>query len=135
MANGFFDKGMENMCNGGFNWMSDDFRLFFVDHGVDVPNLTTDDALDDITGGAVIATSSALSGKSNTAGVLDAGDVTFSAVSGASFESAILYKHTGTPSTSKLWAYWDTITGLPFTPTGTDILFIFDNGANKVMRP
>jgi len=135
MANGFYTKGLENMCSAGFNWTVDDFRIFFCDHGVDVPNTATDDALDDITGGAVIATSPALSGKTNTGGVLDASDPTFSAVTGASFESATIYKHTGTPSTSKLWGYWDTITGLPFTPTGIDVLFIFDNGANKVMAP
>ena len=135
MANAFFDLGMENLCNGNFNWLSDDFRIMGIDHADDTPNLSSDDALDDITGAARVFTSGALSGKTNTGGILDASDVTVASVSGDQFESVVLRKETGVESTSYLWMYWDTITGLPFTPAGTDILFIFDNGTNKVARP
>lgn len=135
MANGFFDLGMQNMCEGNFAWSSNDFRIMGIDHADDTPNLTTDDALDDIASAARVFTSNALASKTNVNGILDAADVTVSAVTGDQFESVILRKQTGVENTSFLWMYWDTVTGLPFTPTGTDLLFIWDNGANKIARP
>lgn len=60
--------------------------------------------------------------KSYTNGVFDGGDVTFTAVSGATVEALVLYIDTGTAGTSRLVAYIDTgVTGLPVTPNGGDI--------------
>jgi hypothetical protein len=60
--------------------------------------------------------------KSYTNGVFDGGDVTFTAVSGASVEALVIYIDTGTAGTSRLVAYIDTgVTGLPVTPNGGDI--------------
>lgn len=54
--------------------------------------------------------------------MFDAADVTFSAVSGNSVEALVIYKDTGTPSTSPLIAYIDTVSsGLPVTPNGGSI--------------
>jgi hypothetical protein len=50
--------------------------------------------------------------------VFDAADKTLSAVTGDQSEAIIIYKHTGTDSTSNLIAYIDSGSGLPFTPTG-----------------
>lgn len=55
------------------------------------------------------------------AGVFDAADTTFTALTGDQVESLILFKDTGTESTSKLVAFWDTATGLPLTPNGGDV--------------
>lgn len=53
----------------------------------------------------------------------DGDSVTFTAVTGATVEALVIYKDTGTPSTSPLYAYIDTsVTGLPATPNGGDIL-------------
>lgn len=61
--------------------------------------------------------------KTYTGGLVDGGDVTFSAVPlGPSLEAVVLFLDTGTPSTSRLVAYYDTgITGLPVTPNGGDL--------------
>ena len=60
--------------------------------------------------------------KSYTNGVFDGGDVTFTAVSGATVEALVIYIDTGTAGTSRLVAYLDTgVTGLPVTPNGGDI--------------
>lgn len=60
--------------------------------------------------------------KSYTNGVFDGGDVTFTAVSGATVEAIVLYIDTGVAGTSRLVAYLDTgVTGLPVTPNGGDI--------------
>lgn len=56
-------------------------------------------------------------------GLYDGGDVTFTAVSGASVEALVLYrKNTGANTTWRLIAYIDTsVTGLPVTPNGGNI--------------
>ena len=56
-------------------------------------------------------------------GTVDGGDVTFTAVSGASVEALVLYrKNAGANTTWRLIAYIDTsVTGLPVTPNGGDI--------------
>ena len=69
-----------------------------------------------------------------TDGVADAADVTWSSVTGDECEAIVLYKHTGTESTSRLIAYIDSATGLPVTPNGGDIKVEWDNGSDKIFQ-
>jgi hypothetical protein len=103
---------------------ADTIKVALIDHGTDTPNVSTDDFYNDISAGLVGSLSSALTTKtigSVAAGVFDADNVTFTAVSGASVESVNVLKDTGVGSTSNLIAYFDTGTGLPVTPNGGDI--------------
>ena len=103
---------------------ADTIKVALIDHGTDTPNTTTDDFYNDISAGLVGSLSSALTSKTIgtvAAGVFDADNVTFTAVSGNSVESVNILKDTGTSSTSDLIAYFDTGTGLPVTPNGGDI--------------
>ncbi len=135
MANVLFDKGREGFLDGSIDWDTDPIKLVCVDHGVDVPLPASDAFLSDILSGARIATSAAgLSSKTVTSGVADAADVTLTAVTGNSFESIVLYKDTGTETTSRLIAFIDTATGLPCTPNGGDITIQWDNGSNKIFK-
>lgn len=52
--------------------------------------------------GAIIGTAATLGSKTVTAGVADAADATYTAVSGNSVEAVALFKDTGTPSTSRM---------------------------------
>ena len=71
---------------------------------------------------AVVGTPQTLASKTVTDGTFDAADVTFTAVSGSSIEALVIYKDTGTNSTSSLIAYIDTVaSGLPVTPNGGNI--------------
>lgn len=80
-----------------------------------------------IAGGNRVATSSNLSSQSvSAAGVFDADDVTFTAVSGSAVTQVVMFKATGTETTSPLVVYWDTMTGLPVTPNGGDITITWD---------
>lgn len=82
------------------------------------------DFFDDVSG--VVGTPQTLGSKTYTTGILDAADVTFTAVSGASVEALIFYLDTGVSSTSRLVAYIDTgQTGLPVTPNGGDINIVW----------
>lgn len=134
MANALFDKGREAFLNGDIDWSNDDIRLVLIDTADYTVDLVNHDALDDIPVAARVAVSASLSGKTATSGVADANDVTLTAVSGDQSEAIVLYKHTGTESTSVLIAYIDTATGLPITPTGGDLTLQWDNGANKIFK-
>lgn len=134
MANALYDKGRQGFLDGSIDWDTDDIRVILVDTTQYTIDLATHDNLDDITAGARVAVSSALTSKTVTDGVADAGDVTFSAVTGAECGLIVIYKHTGTESTSRLIAAIDTATNLPVTPNGGDITVQWDSGANKIFK-
>jgi hypothetical protein len=134
MANALYGKGREGCLDGSIDWDTDDIRVILIDTGAYTVSIDVDDFLDDIAGGARIAVSGSLTSKTVTLGVADAADVTFSAVTGASVEAIVLYKHTGSDATSRLIAYIDTATGLPVTPNGGDIVVQWDSGANKIFK-
>lgn len=134
MANALFDKGREGFMTGAVNMSADDIRVILVDTGTYTVNLSTHDFLDDVPGGSRISVSGALASKTVTNGIFDAADVTFTAVTGVNAEALIIYKHTGTESTSRLIAYIDTATGLPVLPNGGNITVTWDNGTNKIFK-
>lgn len=134
MANALYDKGREGFLDGSIDWDTDNIKVVLVDNGAYTVNLTTNTFLSDVPAGARIATSGNLATKTVTSGVADAADITLTAVSGASIESVVIYKDTGSASTSRLIAYIDTATGLPVTPSGGDITVAWDNGANKIFK-
>jgi len=134
MANELYDKGREGFLDGSIDWDTDDIRCILVDIADYTVDLAAHDNLDDIPAPARVATSGALTGKTVAAGVADAADVTFSAVTGDQSEALVIYKHTGTESTSRLIAYIDDATGLPVTPNGGDITIQWDSAASKIFK-
>jgi hypothetical protein len=134
MANALYDKGRQGFLDGSIDWDTDDIRAILIDVADYTVNLATHDNLDDIPEAARVAVSAALTGKSVTDGVADAADVTFSAVTGDSVEAIVLYKHTGTESTSRLIAYIDSATGLPLTPNGGDVKITWPDTASKIFK-
>lgn len=87
---------------------------------MNLTNGTTGVFYADVNGG-VIGTPQTLSSKTFTGGAFDAADVTYTGVSGSQFEALLIYKDTGTASTSDCIFVVDSGTGLPFTPSGGDI--------------
>lgn len=135
MGNALYDKGREKFLNGDIDWANDDIKVALIDTAEYTVDLAADEFLDDISGDAIVATSGNLGGKSSTAGVADATDVTLSSVSGAVSEALVIYKDTTVAGTSPLIAYFDTPTsGLPVTPNGGDIIIQWDNGASKIFK-
>jgi hypothetical protein len=81
----------------------------------------------------VIGTPQTLTSPTVTAGVFDAADVTFTAVTaGSTCEGVVIYKDTGVAGTSPLIAYIDTITGFPLATNGGDITVQWDAGTYKI---
>jgi len=134
MANALYDKGREGFLDGSIDWDTDNIKVILIDAQDYTVDLANHNALDDIPAGARVATSGNLASKTVTAGVADAADVTFTAVTGDQSEALVIYKDTGVESTSRLIAYIDTATGLPVTPNGGDITVQWDDGANKIFK-
>lgn len=123
MANALYPKYKEALLDlvAGSDFNSGDLRAILVDLA-DYTYNAAHDFLDDVAGASRVAVSTTIGSKTITNGVADSADFTFTAVTGDPSEALILYLHTGTESTSRLLAYYDTgVTGFPVTPNGGDI--------------
>lgn len=112
----------------------DTLAMFFVDEGTDVPNQTTDQDAADRTGNNPTFANApnlanTLTAIDSNVGKFDADDLTFSGASvltgSTSVESIDLFKDTGVDTTSMMIANFDDYTGLPLTPSGTDVVIVF----------
>lgn len=134
MASRLYDLARESFLNGEIDWAGDNIKASLVSNTVYTPDtsITGDQFFDDIA--SVIATSGNLASKTTAAGVADAADVTFSAVSGAAVHYIVVWQDTGVPATSRLIGIIDTASGLPVTPNGGDIDVTWDNGADRIFK-
>lgn len=135
MSNFAYDNARELFATAGLNWNSDTIKVMLVSSAYAAS--ASDVYLNVVTNANPprITSAMTLGSKSATGGACDGGDVTFSAVGGATAAKAILmWKDTGVESTSPLIVYIDTATGLPITPNGGDIIITWDNGTNKIFR-
>jgi hypothetical protein len=135
MASALYDKAKENFMNAASDLDTDDVRGFLVNvsgAGTLYTFSAAHDFLDDVGAATRITAAVALSGRTITGGVFDATDLVFPLEpTDDSAEALILYKHTGTESTSALIAYID---GFSVTPNGGNITVVWDNGANKIFK-
>src|SRR5580765_1007854 len=76
----------------------------------------------------IVGTDQPITTPTVTNGTFDGDDVTFTAVSGASVEALVIYRHnTGANTTWRLVLYEDTsVTGLPVTPNGGNIVITWN---------
>ena len=132
MSNALYVKGRQHFLEGSIAWLSDNIKVVLLDTAIYTRNLSTDEFLSDIAGGARVATSGNLASKTSTGGTADAADVTFTAVTGAQCSQIGGYKDTGVAATSPLIVNYDTATNLPVTPNGGDIAVQWDAGTNKM---
>jgi hypothetical protein len=81
-----------------------------------------------------VGTPQQLTSPSVTLGVFNAASpVTYTAVSGSQVTQIVIYKDTGTGSTSPLIANVNSAGAtLPVTPNGGNITITWDSGANKI---
>lgn len=132
MANALFTIYRNNILgNNAFANVqldADTIKAMFVDHADDTPVAATDEDIADIASAArvpAIASCPALGTitlGTVAAGVFDAADSTFTALTGDQVESMILFKDTGTEGTSILIAFFDTFSsGMPLTPNGGNV--------------
>lgn len=136
MSNTIYSSAREAYLTGLLDWSTDDIRVVLCDSTY-VFN-AADDFLDDVPAGSRLATSGSLTGKSTTGGVADADDVTFPTVAaGDTVTSVVVYRHTGTESTSNLILYMDeTAAGAVINrlTDGNDIVVRWSNSATKIFK-
>lgn len=118
MANALYNAGRQGFLAGDIDWDANNIK-------VQLRNATTLNQanvnLSDLNGTAV-ATSGNLTSKGVTNGTATAANVTFTGVSGSQATAMVVYKDTGTASTSTLIAFIDSATNFPVTPNGGDII-------------
>jgi hypothetical protein len=135
MPNALYDAGRENVLKGDIAWLSDNIRIAFIDEADDTIDLAADADMGDRVSGSIVATSGNLASKTATGGVADAADIQVLTVSGDQFESIDIFKYSGLGAASDLLiANIDTAVGLPYTPSGGDIVVQWDSGANKIFK-
>jgi len=133
MANAIYPSAKKALLDGGIVWGTDTIKVVLLTSSYTYNS--AHDYLNDITAGYRVATSAALSSKTTTSGQADAADYTFSALSGSAVASLVVYKDTGTESTSSLICYLDTVSGggaLSFTPSGADVILTW--GATGIFK-
>ena len=134
MANFIYGKAKESLLNGQFNISSDSLKVLLVTDSY-VPNQNTDQFVSNISASYIKERTSSLTNVTNTLGTIDANDITVAQYSGLAFKALVIYKDSGTDSTSRLLAYIDTATGIPFLGINatTDITINWSNGSNKII--
>jgi hypothetical protein len=133
MANALYDTGRNAFLNGNLSWGSHTFKVVLLSSGYTV-NLSSHQYLSSVTAGARVATSSALTTLLPGAGIADASDITFTAVTGSTVTQFVIYRDTGVESTSQLVAFFDTAVNLPITPNGGDISITWSNDTNRIFK-
>lgn len=136
MANAVYPKGREGFAGGDVAWDSDTIKLVAVDSGYVYDG--AHDFLADVGAGARVATSAAFTSKSITNGVLDAADVTLSALpAGDTIDAIVVYQDTGSEATSRLLLYFDTkadTTAIAVATNGGDVVVVWSDSATKIAQ-
>lgn len=135
MANVLYDPAREAFLNGEVDWSDDDIKVFLLDSSYTFS--AAHDALGDIDGGARLATSDNLSGKTTTDGVADASDVTFAAVpAGDTITQVVVFKDEGFGAGVPL-VYIDTLADtnpISIATNDGDIVLRWSNGSDRIFK-
>jgi hypothetical protein len=136
MANALYDHGRESFLKGEIAIATDNIKVVLVNiaGGHYTVNLATDQFLSAIASGDRVSTTANLGSKTTAAGVFNAANTVFTAVTGAQCGAIVIYDDTGTAGTSRLIAYIDSYAGLPITPNGADIDVSWPTDANKIFK-
>jgi len=115
MANAIYNHLKSELQKASFNFTSDTIKVALVTSSY-AANIDSHDNFDDITnevsgtgytaGGATLTSPTVTQDNTNDRGVFDAADVTW-ASSTITARGAVIYKSTGTASTSKILGYVD----------------------------
>jgi len=144
VANGFYIQGMKHFAFGDIVWKAaggSTIKAALIDSANYTVDLTNHEFYNPafgnppgVTGGVEEVLPSGMTLIDAAAdGVVDASDITFLATSGGTCEGIMVFKDTGTATTSPVLFWWDTASGLPVT-LGGDVTVQWDNGSNKIAR-
>lgn len=129
MANSMYGLGREAFLAGSIAALTDTLALSLFTTAY-TPNLATDQFYSTpIASGGLLNSKQTLTSVTGAAGTLSAANVTFTSVTtGSTGTYLVLFKDTGTNSTSPLIGLIDTATGLPVTTNGGNITVAWASG-------
>lgn len=131
MSNVLYPKAKESFLNGEIDLLTDTIKVRLLSAGY-TPNFDVDEFLSDVPAGIGVGTDQTLSNPDTTAGVFDADPPTWTTLSGDEVVSAIMYKSTGADLSSRLIAFFNQGTGLPYTPIGANVTMYWSNEDSKI---
>jgi len=133
VANSAYKKGVKRLLNGsGLVWGTGNWKAVLLSSAYTV-NTTTHEFLSDLTG--TVATSANMTTLAVADdGVFTADPAEFTAVSGSTAPSLVVYHDTGTAGTSELLIFFDSLAGLPITPNGTNVTIEWSTGADGLLH-
>lgn len=132
MANFMYPNAKKLMLTGAFNWTTDPIAVILIAAGQYTPSVNHVSLLD-VPASARVALSGVLTGKSVDVNVVDADDYLFTSVSGPPVDSVLFVVNSGVDATSWLICHLDAaIAGIPFNPSGSDLLLAWDNGPSRI---
>jgi hypothetical protein len=128
MSNVLYDPGRQGFLDGSIDWDTGVIVAYLID-AADYTFSAAHQFLSSVPGAARVAGPVTLASKTTTSGVADAADITFPTVTGDQSEAVILVQQSApaggsalAESAQRLIAYIDTATGLPVTPSGSNIV-------------
>lgn len=135
MSNRFYSLGVEAFLAGSIDALTDTLKADLVSSASYTPNTSTDQFHSTVTSsGGIIAAGVTLTSVTGSGGTLSAANVVWSSVTGSAAALIVLWKSTGTDSTSPLICLFDTATGLPVTPNGGNITAAWSSGQVFTLR-
>lgn len=135
MASFIYNSARGFFLTSGISWSADTINSCMVSGSYAPASSSTDDNLDDVAGGNRIGTPQTLGSPTTTSGIADAADITFPSVTtGSTATAIIIWKDTGTESTSHLVCYIDSYTGLPITTNGGNITVSWPSSTNRIFK-
>lgn len=134
MANLMYGKAKQAFFNGDIDVQINQIKILFVDSTYS-PNISSDEFVSQIPSSSIKHRSNALSNVTTNLGVLDADDIAVADYPGNAFKALVLYQNSGSDSTSRLIAYIEDSTGLPFPGSATQVpvSIIWNNDSNKII--
>lgn len=130
--NFFYDAARQRASEGGLLFISGTIKAMLVTAAY-TPASATDSFVAIIPGAAILSRSSALTGKTNTAGILSADPWTFGFVTaGTVGKYVVIYRDTGLDATSELINCFDTGQNVPVTNDGGNDVVSQGSTPNKL---
>lgn len=127
MANSLAPSARQKFLDADIDWSADTIKAVLLDSTYTYSS--AHDFLDDVGGGARLATSGALGSKTSTAGVANSAAVVFTSVPGGDTVTQVwIYKDSGVEATSPLIAFYD-------TKADTSPISVVTDGTNITLNP
>ena len=126
MSNNVYEKARNAFLTGQLDWVTDDMTVALI---VDTytPDEVNHEFLSDLPTDAIVASQIATNRQTDGQGTALADDTVFTAVTGDTIGGLVIYKDTGTDSSSRLVAFVFNHPALPISPNGEDIAIEWDD--------